>query len=74
MSNCTNCATLQAEITRLRLEIAALERVIEAARGECVTLVNEATQTQASHVPRGIWAHAEGKRDAAGRVWKRLGH
>lgn len=69
---CTNCANLQAEITRLRLEIAALERVIEAARGECVALVNEAEQTMSGHQPRGVWAHAKGQKEAAQKILSRL--
>lgn len=69
---CTNCANLQAEINRLQTEVMMLQRIIAAARGECVALANEADGVMAGHVPRGTWAHAKGQGEAARRVMERL--
>jgi hypothetical protein len=80
---CPTCPHLQAalaqaeaDITRLQLEVSMLMRIISAARGECVALVNEANEPMPTGVARGIWAHAkgmrEGKGEAALRVLRRL--
>lgn len=49
-----------------------LLRIIAAARGECVALASEADGVMAGHVPRGTWAHARGKLEAARKVLSRL--
>jgi hypothetical protein len=79
MSQCTTCPHLQAalaqaeaDITRLQLEVSMLLRILSAARGECLALVDEADKTLAGHVARGVWAHASGQRKAAVRVLRRL--
>lgn len=72
MSNCTNCANLQAEITRLQIQVALLEHIIAAARGECAALANEAEQKQRGHVPTGVWAYAQAQKDTAEKVLERL--
>ena len=72
MSQCTNCAHLQAQIAQLQATNAMLIRIISAARSECVTLADEADKVMAGHVARGVWAHADGQGKAARRVLARL--
>lgn len=74
MSTCTNCSHLQAENTRLQTEVSMLLRIIAGARRECMELANEAEQTTSGHVPKGVWAHADGQGTAAKKVLKRLGY
>lgn len=73
---CPHCPGLRAEVARLQLEVAVLERIIAAAQRECMTLASEAAQPMPEGVPRGTWAFAKGERagkgEAAGRVMGRL--
>lgn len=69
---CTNCADLLAENTRLQAEVATLLRIIAVARGECATLANEAEKVMSGHVPTGVWAHAKGQEKTARKILSRL--
>lgn len=79
MSDCQNCPHLQAQVShlqaenrRLLIEVAMLRRIIADARAECMALANEADGVMAGHVPRGTWALARGRKEAAVKVLERL--
>lgn len=72
MATCTNCPNLQAEITRLQIEVAMLQRIIASAEAECIRLSMEADTITAGHVSKGRWAHADGQGKAACAILDRL--
>lgn len=74
MSQCTNCAHLQAEVLQLQATVSMLLRIIADARGECIRLANEADGITAGHVSKGRWAHADGQGKTARRILRKLEH
>lgn len=72
MNDCQNCAALQTEVNRLRLEnkrlaerIKKLIFILEQIRKACEGIESHADGIMSRHQPRGVWSFAKGTRAVA---------
>lgn len=69
---CTSCAGKDAIIQRQQQEILRLQRIIEHAKGVCVTVASSADEVLGTHQPRGVWSYAKGQLQAAHDIIRHL--
>lgn len=70
---CPTCPTLRAEIARLQLEVAVLQRIIVEAKALALGIAGHSNQKlKAGGLPRGTWSLLKGRAEAAVEIDKAL--